>query len=190
MGRPGFTSAPRRNLNPPAIRPNDMRKRILRVLLPFAIVAGLLALAGFGAFQGSQQLDANEVSKLVQGLGYELKTLNSEVGKEKYEFTITKDGLDIPIAVEVSGSKNYIWFTVFFGEAPKAEEAKGAKMHALLNWNFKVQPCQFYITDKGNLMLAFAVDNRNVTPPVLRRVIDKLSDDAARSKDAWANGGK
>jgi hypothetical protein len=167
-----------------------MSKRFSSFGLPLLAAAGLAVAAGFATLQSEDKLDAVGVSKMVQGMGYELKTLNTEVGKEKYEFTISKGGLDIPIAAEVSPSKNYIWFTIFFGEAPVAAQANGAKMHALLNWNFKVQPAQFYITDKGNLMMAYAIDNRNVTPALMRRVIDKIVDDAVRSKDAWANGGK
>jgi len=167
-----------------------MNKKFLAAAFPLAAAVALLALAGFRSVQGADRLDAASMKALVSGLGYELKTLNAEEGKEKYEFTITKGGLDIPVAAEISASTNYVWFTIFFGEGPSAAEAKGPKMHALLNWNFKVQPCQFYITDKGNLMLAVAVDNRGINAAVMRRVIDKLIDDAVRSKDAWADGGK
>jgi hypothetical protein len=167
-----------------------MKQKFLPVLVPLFALVALFAVVGFGFVQSEEKLDAPEVNKMVNGLGFETKIINSEVGKEKYEFTITRGGLDIPIAAEVSASKNFIWLTVFFGEAPKAAEASGVKMHTLLNWNFKVQPCQFYITDKGNLMLAIAIENRNVTPLIMKRWVEKLVDDAVRSQDAWKNGGK
>lgn len=173
-----------------AERPFGMRSSLLRFWMPPAVVAATFVAFGFSLVQGEDPLDAVAVGKMVEGLGYEVKPLSTDPGKEKYTFTITKGGLDIPIGAEVSNSKNYIWLTINFGEAAKPTEASGAKMHALLNWNSKIQPCQFYITDSGRLMMGYAVENRNVTPAILRRTIDKVSDDAARTQDAWKNGGK
>lgn len=166
----------------------NMKPRFISIVLPLIAFLGLLAALGF--VQGEERLDGPAVNKLINGLGYETKVLVADPGKEKYEFKVTRGGLDIPIAAEVSASKNFIWLTVFFGEAPKPAEASGVKMHNLLTWNGRIQPCQFYITEKGNLMMGMAVDNRNVNAVVMKKWIDKIVDDSVRSQEAWANGGK
>lgn len=153
----------------------------LFALTATAFLTSLTASAG----GQSERISAAQVKSMIEGLGYELKTLNSEVDKEKYEFTITRGGYDIPVAAEISPSKNYLWLTVFLGPAPKAADTAASKFEAFLKANFDVQPCQFYITTKGNLMMAIALDNRNITAPFLKTKIDKIVDDTVKKADLW-----
>jgi hypothetical protein len=145
---------------------------------------GLAAFAGltYGVAEAgaqSGQFDAAQLKSAIEGLGYETKALNTEAGKEKYEFKLTRGGLDVPIAAEISPSKNFIWLTVFLGE-PKADKAL-----ELLKQNGKIQPTNFYVTDKGSLMLGFAIDNRSMTAAILRQRIDKLTDDTVKTRSYW-----
>jgi hypothetical protein len=133
-------------------------------------------------FSQDDQITAPRLKEMVTNLGFEVKPLNEEPGKEKYEFTVKTSDFDVPIAAEISGSKNYVWLTVYLGDAPKADSPK---CHALLSRNFKVQPSQFYITEKGALMLGFAMENRGITPVVFKRTYTKLSDDVVKTADIW-----
>lgn len=155
-----------------------------------SLFAALLALtAAFGALvsvpakagQSEDKLDAAKLKTMIEGLGYETKFLNKEVGKEKYEFKIVKTKLDVPMAAELSPSTNYVWFTVFLG-ASKPNH----KFEDMLKKNSEIQPSQFYITSKGNLMMAIAMDNRGVSPAVMKRNLDKLSDDVEATQDLWS----
>ena len=132
--------------------------------------------------QGSEPVTAPQLKEMITNLGFEVKALNEEVGKEKYEFTVKTTDFDVPIAAEISGSKNYIWITVYLGDAPKPDSPK---CHALLSRNFKIQPSQFYITERGALMLGFAMENRGITPVVFKRTYTKLSEDVVKSADVW-----
>ncbi len=146
----------------------------------------LTALAGATmvplVFAQDDGLTAPRLKDMISNLGFEVKPLNEEVGKEKYEFTVKTSDFDVPIAAEISGSKNYIWLTVYLGDAPKADSPK---CHALLSRNFKVQPSQFYITERGALMVGFAMENRGITPVVFKRTYTKLSEDVVKSADIW-----
>jgi hypothetical protein len=42
-------------------------------------------------------------------LGYEVKDIVKDAGKEKFSVTLNKEGLDIPVAAEISGNTKYIW---------------------------------------------------------------------------------
>lgn len=165
----------------------DEMKRVFLFAGCMASIAAVGLLSAPTALAGGQsdgKLDGPSMRSMVSGLGYELKELNGKVGEEKYEFTITKGGLDIPIACEISSSKNYVWLTVFLGEAPKGSVGQ-AKCETFMKDNFTIQPSMFYITGKGNLMCGIAMDNRAVTPAIMRRNIDKLSDDVVKTKDHW-----
>lgn len=157
-----------------------------RIVLSLIAILGLIAVAAFPVLAGAQgeakELSVAELKTMVENMGYTTKELSKDTGK--FEFTITKEGLDIPIAAEVSGSKRYVWLTVFLGDFGKLsdQEARAVKM---LKQNFKIQPSQFYVTEKGNLMMAMPLDNRTINAAVLRRCTDKLSNDVSSTKELW-----
>jgi hypothetical protein len=128
------------------------------------------------------QLSAAQLKEMITNAGYEVKALNEEAGKEKFEFTVKTEEFDVPIAAEISGSRNYVWLTVYLGDAPKPDSTK---CHAMLSRNFKIQPSQFYITERGALMMGFAMENRNMNPVVFRRTFAKLADDVVKTADIW-----
>lgn len=147
------------------------------------IVALALMTAGFAsAAAQDERLDAPKLKTVIEGLGYEVTYLNKEEGKEKFQFKVTKSGFDIPIAAEFSASKNYIWLTVFLGASKPT-----LKFEEMLKQNFKIQPCLFYITEKGNLMMGIATDNRSVSPAVMKRNLEKLAEDAANTSELWSD---
>ncbi len=132
------------------------------------------------AKQDGDKLTAATLKNMLSGMGYELKTLNAEEGKEKYEIPLKSANLNIPVAAELSPSGNYIWFTVNLGMNSSTK-----KHEELLKENFNIQPTFFYITAKGNLMAAEAVDNRAVSASVFKRVLDKIVLDVDKTSKVW-----
>ena len=135
--------------------------------------------AGLGRLQ-SDKLSADSLKKMAEGLGYDIKVLSSDAGKEKYEISLKTDNLNIPVALEISASTNYIWLTVNLG--PNSAKKKHEE---LLKSNFNIQPCFFYITTKGTLMCATAMDNRGVAPAILKRCLEKISSDVDKTSKIW-----
>ncbi len=161
----------------------------MKSLLAFLSICGLFAVALYPSTVGAQsqdasKLDPKQLKTLIGGLGYEVKDLNTEAGKEKFEFKTSAGGLDIPIGAEISPSKNYIWLTVYLGDQPK-NSAFASKALPLLKQNGKVQPTQFYVTSRDALMVAIAMDNRSIDAVALKRTIEKVMNDVANSKDLW-----
>ena len=156
-------------------------------MLNKTLIAGATALSllTYGTLQTEDKpLTGPEVKTMVQNLGFEVKDLNTETGKEKIEFMVQRDGFDVWLASEVSGSKRFIWITAFLGDSTKIANFS-ARAPKMLEQNYKIQPSQFYVTDKGSLYMAIAVDNRNVTPAALRWRIDKLASDVTSSAELW-----
>lgn len=156
--------------------------------IPLCLFATFMLMRPVGAQDSaasSGQFDAAALKKAVEDIGYETKALNAEAGKEKYEFNLTRDGLKIPIATEISGSRSYIWFTVFLGEAPGESSAPASKFAALLKSNAEIQPAQFYITKKGGLMMGITIENRAMTNALVRRTVEMIASHVVKTKDVW-----
>ena len=161
---------------------------VSKIVVTFLSVLTVAALAlvplQIVAQSGSSQLDAPKLRESITNLGYEVKDLATEKGKEKYEFKVTKGGLDIYLGAELSGSKNYIWLTAYLGKSTDLKDFKDRAADMLLE-NSKIQPCQFYVTDKSSINLAIAIDNRGVDAVVMKRCVDKLGDDVVKTQKLW-----
>lgn len=146
------------------------------------LVGSVLGGLAVGLLQDApDQTDAKQLKELISGLGYEVKDLNSDPGKEKYEFTVTNGGYDIPVGAEITPSKTYIWLTANLGADSDTKPHRD-----LLKQNFKVQPSQFYITSGGALMIGLPIENKGITPTYLKSRVDKFAADVANSADLWS----
>ncbi len=146
------------------------------------LLCGIWLLPFFGKAQDCGPLTRVKLREKLVELGYVIKDLNITPGEEKYEVVTRKGGYNIPVSYEISPSTNYIWIIANLGTA-KTDD--GEKNLALLKQNSKIQPCQFYITDKGNLMMGLAVENRGVTNAILQRHSEKILTDVADSDSYW-----
>lgn len=143
----------------------------------------LLLIPGLATGQSpeGQRIEPSQLKTVFENLGYEVKFLNSEAGKEKIQITTTKDDLTIPVAAEVSASRNYVWLTVLLvSKIPEGEKATN-----LLKENAAIQPAHFYVTPSGRLMLGLAVENRSPAPPWIRASLDKLLRDVVQTRRLW-----
>ena len=118
---------------------------------------------------------------LVQ-LGYEVQDITTTPGTEKYMVTNKTAALNVPVGYELSASKNFLWLTVNLG-TPRADSS--VMNAALLRENSKIQPCQFYISAKGTLMMGFALENRGLTNAILRKHTDKIIADVSSTTALW-----
>src|SRR5687767_11354104 len=148
----------------------------------------ILLISAFSLFsapamaQGSDQITRPQLREMLVQLGYEVKDIVKDAGKEKYSVTLVKSGLDIPVGLEISPNSKYIWLTVNLGDAPKDTASVN---QTLLKQNSKIQPSFFYITDKGRLMMGLPLDNRGITNAFLRDRVETISENVGKTKDIW-----
>jgi hypothetical protein len=119
--------------------------------------------------------------KLIQ-MGFEVKAINEEAGKEKYSVNHPGTGFNVPVGYEISPSTNFIWLTANLG---KAENLTPEKTMLMVKENAKIQPCFFYITASGLMMMGLGVENRGVTNAILKRHIDKFVADVSKTSAIW-----
>lgn len=153
----------------------------IRVFVILGLMAVSMALVGFMG-QSAEPITRKQLKTMLVELGYQVDDIVKDEGKEKYSVTFEKEGLNIPVGFEISPSGNYVWLTVNLGEGPKTGDAKTL---ALLKQNAKIQPTFFYITEKGLVMAALAVENRGITNAILRTRAETVSTNVGVSKSIW-----
>ncbi|MFM9871916.1 MAG: hypothetical protein ACKVQS_00460 [Fimbriimonadaceae bacterium] len=149
----------------------------LSVMVP--LVAGIAVTQ-----EESKVLSAADLKSMIDGLGYESKDLSTEVGKEKYSLDVRTSSFNIPIGAEITPSKNYVWLTANLGAVSEKTNYEG-----ILKANGVVQPTQFYVSNKGLLMVGLPVENHGVTPVWLKKGIEKLAKDVSDQSGVWNSGG-
>jgi len=149
-------------------------------LIPVVIL--MLMLSSFCNAQNCDPLTSAQLKEKLIQLGNEVKDITTTPDKEKYEVKYKSATLDVPVGYEISPSKNFVWLTVFLGP-PRADSSLFNA--ALLKQNGVIQPCMFYITAKGNLMMGLAVENRGLTNAILKRYTDKIVADVTSTSSFW-----
>lgn len=121
------------------------------------------------------------VRTMVEGMGHETADVSTTPGEEKFEVVINTEGFKVPVGFEVSKSGRYIWCTAFLGKST----LNGERALALMKRGGSVQPTSFWLTDKDELKIGIAIDNREVTPAHLKFVMEKLAADVGKTADLW-----
>lgn len=148
-----------------------------------ALLIFILALAVSGnSQQACDQITRSQLREKLVQLGYEVKDLVKDAGKEKFSITLNKEGLDIPVAAEISGNTKYIWLTVNLGNPPSQLEAMN---NTLLKKNAEIQPSFFYVTEAGKLMMGLPLNNLGITNAFLRDRIESIAGNVASTRSLW-----
>jgi hypothetical protein len=140
-------------------------------LLPFA-----------GHAQNCDVITRAQLKEKLEQMGFTVKTINAEAGKDKYSVDHPGTGFNVPVGYEISPSTNFIWLTANLG---KSENITPEKALDMVKENGKIQPSFFYITASGFVMMAVAVENRGITAAILRRHIDKFVADVSKTSAIW-----
>lgn len=154
-----------------------------RIVFPFLFILTLIAgpLTKLNA-QNCDPITRSQLREILVQLGYEVKDLEKTPGKEKYEVMHKTSSFNVPVGYEISASTNYIWLTVNLGPKPLESSSKN---YQLLHQNAIIQPCQFYTSDSGNLMLALAIENRGVTNAMIRTKSDLIAAKVGETSTYW-----
>lgn len=156
-----------------------MQLNALALTLPTAAVL----LSFLPGAQQTGSVDHAQLTALAKGLGYETKDLS----EAKFEINVKTTDFNVPLGVEISPSKRFIWLTAYIGESKpgSTRDNLGSK---LLRENGKIQPSQFYVTSKDSLMCGLSIENKSVDAPTLKWAVDKLSEDVSKTAGVWNVG--
>jgi len=158
----------------------------------FVVVAALAASILFGAANPTPSAVAQSTSSgdtitkeglksYLENMGYGVKDLNDG----HYELFIDRKSDNIYITVELSGSLQKIWLTSYYGELTEREKTDASFLLTLAEKNADLQPTHFFVTKSGRLKIGRPIDNRAMTPVIMRKEIDRLIEDVSGTKDLW-----
>jgi len=143
------------------------------------LFVALLAVCGWQAAEPTK-LDEPGLKNMLSGLGYEVK----EPGTGTYEVPMTASGLNIPTRVFLSKSKSKLWLSVALMTKDAVDKLTRDDLQKILEANVDIGPCHFMI-EGGWLKMKMALDNRDITPAVMRLELDYIAARVGESKAVW-----
>ena len=149
-----------------------MKRMLAAMLCAAAMIAAPVASA-------DPPLEFAQLKTMISGMGYTPKDLTGETPKFYIDFATSS--FNIPTGFEISKSGRYIWVTANLG----VSKLNGDLALQVLRKIGDIQPTSLWITSKNNLMIGFAIDNRDVTPAHLKFVLDKFSSDIDKTASLW-----
>lgn len=142
------------------------------------LILSLLALLGWQGTDG--KLDDAGLKTMLTNLGYEVK----EPGTGTYEIPMAAAGLNIPTRIFIAKSQTKIWLSVALLQKDGVDKLTRDDLQKILEENVNIGPCHFMI-EGGWLKLKMAIDNRGVTPAILRSELGYIADRVGDSKAVW-----
>ena len=152
--------------------------RVFRTILVLLSLVCLFALVGWQA--PDSKLDDAGLKTMLTNLGYEVK----EPGVGTYEVAMSAANLNIPTRAFIAKSKTKVWLSVALMQKDAVDKLTKEDLRAILEKNVDVGPCHFMI-EGGWLKLKMALDNRGVTPAIMRAELDYLAARVGDSKAVW-----
>lgn len=149
-----------------------------------AAAAGLALVVSAAALPSAAlaaPLTYSQLMNMATNMGYTPNTISQGTDTPKFEIQTKSGTFNVPLGLEVSPSGRFVWVSANLGQ----KTLTGEQALSILRRGTSVQPTQFWYTDKGNLMIGMAIDNRDVTPAYLRFVLDKVGADVASTQDIW-----
>lgn len=153
-------------------------KTLLTVVVSIVLVViapeGLAAQSSAGTTLTKLNLKAT-----LENMGFEAKDL----GADTYEITLNQ-GTIVPISVSLSTDATRIWLVTLVGKK-ELSSYSSEKLIKLLqsNWNTGVS---FFVLNQNKLQMIRPVENRNVTPVLLRKEIEGQARSVSTTESLWA----
>lgn len=128
-----------------------------------------------------QTLDDASLKAMLEGFGSEVKTLN-----KGFLITYADDTWTVAVQVVLSPDKTKLGFNANLGKIDDLAAVPAAKWLGLLVANGKIDPSTFYVSeDSKELFLHRVIDNRGVTPEVLRVQLENFVGNVINNADTW-----
>lgn len=150
----------------------------LKLMYLVALIGVVLALVGWQLPDGG--IDDAGLKTMVTNLGYTPKDL----GEGTLEIALTTTHLNIPTRMFLSKSKLKLWLSVTLALKDGVAKFTRDDLQKILETNVDIGPAHFMI-EGGSLKVKLPIDNRGLTPAVLRKELDYLSARVDETRAVW-----
>lgn len=153
-----------------------------------AVAIGLGGFAGLPAIaQTSDQTSSVQsltdagLKTLLDGLGYETQALN-----KGFLITFKQDTWSLYVQLVLSADGTKLGLNANLGKVDDLSAVPAKKWLELLVANGKIDPSTFYVNEESKeLFLHRVVDNRGITPAILRVQIENFCNNIMDNADTW-----
>jgi hypothetical protein len=127
------------------------------------------------------QLDTAGLQAMLEGLGYETKALS-----KGYLVTIKQGTFTLYVQLLLSPDATKLGMNANLGEVANLDVVPAKKWLDMLVLNGSIDPSSFYV-DRENkkVYLHRSIDNRGMTPLILRTQLENFSNNVVNSADTW-----
>jgi hypothetical protein len=119
-----------------------------------------------------------------------------KAGAGVYDVKLKHDGWDFTVRLSLSPSRKFLWMTQFLGKIPDVNKVPAAALAKLLTGTYDYCPCKFYFIadpkkkESVRLEIGRQIDNRGLTPALVRAELDQLCTNVKSSQPLWKDLGK
>jgi len=129
----------------------------------------------------TENLTDESLKQMLIGLGYEPKPLT-----KGYLMAIKQDTWTLNVQAVLSGNKERLGLNANAGKVDDPEAVPAADWRKLLVSNGEIEPTMFYFdNEQKKLYLHRVIDNRGITPVILRQEIDRFCKHIRDTGDLW-----
>jgi S1-C subfamily serine protease len=135
---------------------------------------------------GTQIRSDAELRSILSNMGYAVKAVPSAGGASLFAIIIEQQDWRLPVYLSRSGDGGRIWITMTLCSLASLDEIPRERQLEMLAANQNTGPVHFsYAASLKELRLNNIVENRSVTPAILREEIDRLIATAVRTASTW-----
>lgn len=128
-----------------------------------------------------QTLDDASLKTMLDGLGYDAKALS-----KGFLITYKEDTWTFYIQAVLSPDGTKLGLNANLGEVDDLSTVSAAKWLGMLEANGNIDPSTFYVdADSRKLYLHRVIDNRGITPAILRVQFENFANNIADNADVW-----
>jgi len=146
------------------------------------VLCGSLVFLPFTAKQDdAAKLDNDSLKSMLDNMGYAPKALSSG-----YLISVKRDSWTYNMQLVLSDDQTKLGINANLGSVDDTSTVTADQWRTLLEKNESVDPSSFYFSkDQHKLYLHRVVDNRAITPEVLRVQVDHFCSDIHDTSDSW-----
>jgi hypothetical protein len=127
--------------------------------------------------------------QMLRGMGYEPKVDTNNDGSKSYTIHFEREGWCYYFRISLSPDKSVLWISTSLGDVPPGQKIRPEALLKILELNRSgLGKARFSISDRGTLFLSIPLDNRGVTPALIRDAVDELVANVKETQPYWKTG--
>jgi hypothetical protein len=170
-----------------------LRRTIIRSAVGLALSLTILATRASAQTTSGTTLDKANMQQFFANMGYDIQKL----GDAQYSFTTHPGNYTVTITAGISSNGQFLWLSSMLATLPDTGPLPADLLEAALKANDDIGPAALYIRvcsdcaagSKRQLRMATPLANHQLTPAIVRRSIEAITQSISDTSQVWASAG-